>query len=126
LTDEGIGACPPALFEKGSPTDPREYEHQGDNTDAQQPDFLAMAANMNDASRAHASMAIHLERTQNIPAFNAGEDILKAIRALSRLVDDRFDAINIVLIRCKFNRYLFCSADVHLILVIYLVQLPIR
>lgn len=58
---------------------------------AQQPDFFAMPADMNDASHAHASMAIHLERMQNIPAFNAGAEILEAIRAFSRRVDDGFE-----------------------------------
>ncbi|KAH8147456.1 uncharacterized protein LAJ45_08613 [Morchella importuna] len=59
-----------------------------------QPDFLAMAADMNTVARAHASMAINLERMQNIPVFNQGAEILEAIRQGFKAVNSPFHAID--------------------------------
>lgn len=58
-----------------------------------QPDFLAMAADMNTVARAHASMAINLERMQNIPVFNQGAEILEAIRQGFKAVNSPFHAM---------------------------------
>ncbi|CCX31303.1 Protein of unknown function [Pyronema omphalodes CBS 100304] len=44
---------------------------------------------MNNISLEHASLAVHLERMQNIPAFDAGAQILQAIAALSRRMDEQ-------------------------------------
>ncbi|KAI5839544.1 hypothetical protein DFP73DRAFT_208468 [Morchella snyderi] len=66
----------------------------------EQPDFLAMAADMNtvaadmnNVARAHASIAINLERMQNVPAFNQGAAILEAIRQGFEEVNNRLDSI---------------------------------
>ncbi|KAI5799691.1 hypothetical protein FPQ18DRAFT_399584 [Pyronema domesticum] len=48
-----------------------------------------LLANMNNISLEHASLAVHLERMQNIPAFDAGAQILQAIAALSRRMDEQ-------------------------------------
>ena len=50
------------------------------------PDFNTMAAS-------HTTMAVHLGRMQNIPAFDVEEQILGAIARLSRKTDQRFDAM---------------------------------
>ncbi|KAI5850368.1 hypothetical protein DFP73DRAFT_539119 [Morchella snyderi] len=56
-----------------------------------QPDFVAMAADMN--ALAHASIATNLGSMVNVPAFNQGAAILQAINALSLRIDNRFDSI---------------------------------
>jgi len=50
-----------------------------------------MAAHLDNISHEHASMAAQLGRMANIPAFDAGEQILDAIARLSRRIDERFD-----------------------------------
>ncbi|KAH8148462.1 uncharacterized protein LAJ45_07565 [Morchella importuna] len=57
--------------------------------DQELPDFNVMAANMNNISHEQASLAVHLERMQNLPAFDAGAQILQAIAALSRRMDEQ-------------------------------------
>jgi hypothetical protein len=57
--------------------------------DQELPDFNVMAANLNNISHEQASLAVHLERMQNLPAFDAGAQILQAIAALSRRMDEQ-------------------------------------
>ncbi|KAL0639312.1 hypothetical protein Q9L58_001538 [Maublancomyces gigas] len=56
-------------------------------------DMNIIATNMHHVAHVHASMAINLERMQNVPAFNQGADILQAVNELSLRIDNRFDSI---------------------------------
>lgn len=62
--------------------------------EAQQPDFPAIAADMNivatdmhHVAEMHASIATNIGRMQNIPALNQGEAILEAINAFSLAIN---------------------------------------
>lgn len=66
-----------------------------------QPDFVAMAADMNavaiemgNAAQSYASIATNLGRMVNVPAFNQGAAILQAINGLSIRIDNRFDSMD--------------------------------
>lgn len=41
------------------------------DVDQQMPDFAVIAGDLNEVSRAHASLAAHFERMRDIPAFDA-------------------------------------------------------
>jgi len=69
--------------------------------DQELPDFntmaashTTMAAHLDYISHEHASMAAQLGRMANVPAFDAGAQILDAIAKLSRRVDEHFDGTN--------------------------------
>lgn len=53
------------------------------------PNFNVVAASINNNSHEQAPLAVHLERVQNLPAFDAGAQILQAIAVLSRRMDEQ-------------------------------------
>ena len=66
-----------------------------------------MAAHLDNISHEHASMAAQLGRMANIPAFDAGEQILDAIARLSRRIDERFDE-NTRRFDSMYRKHSFC------------------
>jgi len=59
--------------------------------DQPQPNFDTMAAHLDTISHEHASVVAQLRMVQNIPAFNAGDQVLNAIVRLSRRIDEHFE-----------------------------------
>jgi hypothetical protein len=52
--------------------------------DQEQPDFAAMVEDMNVISRSHRSLATNLQRMGNIPALDAGAQILVELRNIGQ------------------------------------------
>lgn len=53
-----------------------------------QPDFEVMATNIDHASRAYATLAVHMGRMRNIPTLDHGAQILAELRALGQRFDN--------------------------------------
>lgn len=58
------------------------------------PDFVAIAGDLNEVSRAHASLSTHFERMRDIPALHAGARMLEATATLTQKVNTRFDLMD--------------------------------
>jgi len=59
------------------------------------PDFNLMAANIQNIAQEQASLAMQVDRMQNLPAFDAEGQILQALAHLVRHLDHRFGQIDL-------------------------------